>query len=162
MISNDNQQYITVELFNSKMEAFIAQIRLDNEQLRNELNAKINDVQSSFNTKIDGVQSNLRSEMHTGFSALQTQIQAVDANVQVNAAKIEMLQHTFYWGFAILAFIAAFVPFLRRERKEEKPITDDNVREIVHETMAGTIQEAVAKAVAQAVKNLDSVKGGIF
>ena len=150
MISNDNQQYITVELFNSKMEAFTAQIRLGNEQLRNELNAKI-----------DGVQSNLRSEMQSGFSALQTQIQAVDANVQVNVAKIEMLQHTFYWGFAILAFIAAFVPLLRRERKEEKPITHDNVREIVRETMAGTIQEAVAKAVALAVKNLDSVKGGI-
>ena len=140
MISNDNQQYITVELFNSKMEAFTAQIRLGNEQLRNELNAKI-----------DGVQSNLRSEMQTGFSALQTQIQAVDANVQVNAAKIEMLQHTFYWGFAILAFIAAFVPLFRRERKEkiqedEQPVTRANVIEIVNE------------AVAQALKNLDMVR----
>ncbi len=140
MISNDNQQYITVELFNSKMEAFTAQIRLGNEQLRNELNAKI-----------DGVQSNLRSEMQTGFSALQTQIQAVDANVQVNAAKIEMLQHTFYWGFAILAFIAAFVPLFRRERKEkiqedEQPVTRANVIEIVNE------------AVAQALKNLDLVR----
>ena len=140
MISNDNQQYITIELFNSKMEAFTAQIRLGNEQLRNELNAKI-----------DGVQSNLRSEMQTGFSALQTQIQAVDANVQVNAAKIEMLQHTFYWGFAILAFIAAFVPLFRRERKEkiqedEQPVTRANVIEIVNE------------AVAQALKNLDMVR----
>ncbi len=140
MISNDNQQYITIELFNSKMEAFTAQIRLGNEQLRNELNAKI-----------DGVQSNLRSEMQTGFSALQTQIQAVDANVQVNAAKIEMLQHTFYWGFAILAFIAAFVPLFRRERKEkiqedEQPVTRANVIEIVNE------------AVAQALKNLDLVR----
>ena len=150
MTSNDNQQYITVELFNSKMEAFTAQIRLGNEQLRNELNSKI-----------DGVQSSLRSEMQTGFSTLQTQIQAVDANVQINAAKIEMLQHTFYWGFAILAFIAAFVPLFRRERKEEKPVTRENVREIARETMECTIQEAVARAVAQAIKNLDFVRGGI-
>lgn len=140
MTSNDNQQYITVELFNSRMETFMAQIKLGNEQLRNELNAKI-----------DSVQSNLRSEMQTGFSALQTQIQAVDANVQVNAAKIEMLQHTFYWGFAILAFIAAFVPLFRRERKEkiqedEQPVTRANVIEIVNE------------AVAQALKNLDMVR----
>ena len=41
MTSNDNTQYITVELFNSKMETFIAQIRLDNEQLRNELRSEI-------------------------------------------------------------------------------------------------------------------------
>ena len=143
------------------MEAFTAQIRLGNEQLRNELNSKINDVQSSLNSKIEGVQSTLRSEMQTGFSTLQTQIQAVDANVQINAAKIEMLQHTFYWGFAILAFIAAFVPLFRRERKEEKPVTRDNVMEIVRETMASTIQEAVARTVDQAIKNLDSVRGGI-
>ena len=104
MTSNDNQQYITVELFNSKMETFIAQIRLDNEQLRNELRAEI---------------------------------QSVAAQVQVNAAKIEMLQHTFYWGFAILAFIAAFVPLFRRERKDkEQSITRESVLEIVNEAVA--------------------------
>ena len=106
MTSNDNTQYITVELFNSKMETFIAQIRLDNEQLRNEL----------------------RSE-----------IQAVSAQVQVNSAKIEMLQHTFYWGFAILALIIAFVPMFRHERKEklqEQTMTRDKIKEIVNEIIA--------------------------
>ena len=80
MTSNDNPQYITVELFNSKMETFITQIRLDNERLCNELNSKI-----------DSIQANLHTE------------------IQVNSAKIEMLQHTFHWGFAILALIVAFV-----------------------------------------------------
>ena len=132
MTSNDNQQYITVELFNSKMETFIAQIKLDNEQLRNELNSKI-----------DSAQAGLRAEMQTGFASLHSEIQAVNANVQVNSAKIEMLQHTFYWGFAILAFIAAFVPLFRRERKEskekEKPITRDSVLDIVNEAVAKAI-----------------------
>ena len=115
MTSNDNQQYITVELFNSKMETFIAQIKLSNEQLRNELNSKI-----------DSVQSELRAE-----------IQAVATQVQVNSAKIEMLQHTFYWGFAILALIVAFVPMFRRERKDkEQTITRNNVLEIVNEAVA--------------------------
>ena len=85
MTSQDNPQYITIELFNSKMETFITQIRLDNEHLRNEL---------------------------------RLEIQTVSAQVQVNSAKIEMLQHTFYWGFATLALIVAFVPMFRRERKE--------------------------------------------
>ncbi|MBQ3456173.1 MAG: hypothetical protein IJG36_07030 [Synergistaceae bacterium] len=117
MTSNDNQQYITVELFNSKMETFITQIRLDNEQLRNELNSKI-----------DSVRNELRSE-----------IQAVSAQVQVNSAKIEMLQHTFYWGFAILALIVAFVPMFRRERKEKQPeqgLTREKIQEIVREIIA--------------------------
>ena len=115
MTSNDNQQYITVELFNSKMETFIAQIKLSNEQLRNELNSKI-----------DSVQSELRAE-----------IQAVATQVQVNSAKIEMLQHTFYWGFAILALIVAFVPMFRREHKDkEQTITRNNVLEIVNEAVA--------------------------
>lgn len=118
MTSNDNQQYITVELFNSKMEAFIAQIRLDNEQLRNEINSKI-----------DSVCNELRAE----FQSIATQ-------VQVNTAKIEMLQHTFYWGFAILAFIAAFVPLFRRERKEkEQSLTRDSILEIVNEAVAKAI-----------------------
>lgn len=112
MTSQDNQQYITVELFNSKMETFIAQIRLDNERLRNELNSKIDSVQASLHSEI-----------------------------QVNSAKIEMLQHTFYWGFAILALIVAFVPMFRRERKEKQPeevLTREKVQEIVREIIAET------------------------
>ena len=125
MTSNDNQQYITAELFNSKMETFIAQIKLDNEQLRNELNSKIDVVQNGF-----------RAEFQTGFATLHSEIQSVAAQVQVNSAKIEMLQHTFYWGFAILAFIAAFVPLFKREHKEEKALTHESVLEIVNEAIA--------------------------
>ena len=119
MISADNQQYITVELFNSKMETFLAQIKLGNEQLRNELNAKIDEK----------------------FGQLHAEIQAVAVQTQVNAAKIEMLQHTFYWGFAILAFIAAFVPLFRREReKKEQAVTRDSVLEIVNDAVARAIR----------------------
>lgn len=115
MTSNDNQQYITVELFDAKMGTFIAQIKLGNEQLRNELNAKIDEK----------------------FGQLHTEVQAVAVQTQVNAAKIEMLQHTFYWGFAILAFIVAFVPLFRREReKKEQTISRDNVLEIVNDAVA--------------------------
>lgn len=119
MTSQDNQQYITVKLFNSKMETFIAQIRLDNERLRNELNSKIDSVQAS----------------------LHSEIQALSAQVNVNSAKIEMLQHTFYWGFAILALIVAFVLMFRRERKEKQQqdvLTREKVQEIVREIIAET------------------------
>ncbi len=141
MTSQDNQQYITIELFNSKMETFLAQIRLDNERLRNKLNSKIDSVQSSLHSEIQGVQTSLHSEIQGVQASLHTEIQALSTQVNVNSVKIEMLQHTFYWGFAILALIVAFVPMFRRERKErqqEPALTREKVQEIVREIMSET------------------------
>ena len=133
MTSNDNQQYLTVELFNSKMETFLTQIQLGNEQLRNEL----------------------RSEFHAGFNTLHNEIQAVDARVQVNTAKNEMLQHSIYWGFAIMALVVALVPFFWRERKEKKQkeenqkqntISKQDVQDMINSSISHAVDEAVAKA----------------
>lgn len=124
MTSNDNQQYITVELFNSKMETLITQIQLGNERLRNEL----------------------RSE-----------IQAVDANVKVNSAKIEMLGHSLYWGFAVMTIIitavAIFVPYLLAIRKDKKQdekitknfITEDKVRQLIDEALRNMSVKTIGK-----------------
>ena len=126
MTSNDNQQYLTIELFNSRMETFMAQIQLGNEQLRNEL----------------------RSEFQTGFNTLHNEIQLVDAKVQVNSAKLEMLQHTFYWGFAIMTFIitlvAILVPYflLNNKEKHQPVLTEQKVQGMITKT----VDEAVAKA----------------
>ena len=76
MTSNDQQQYLTVDMFNSRMDTLMAQIRLENEKLRSELKAEI---------------------------------QGVHSEVQVNSARIDMLQHTFYWGFAVMTVVIAIV-----------------------------------------------------
>ena len=117
MTSNDHQQYLTVEMFNSRMDTLIAQISLENEKLRSELKSEIQDVRSIS---------------------------------LVNSAKIEMLQHTFYWGFGIMtvvvAIIAVLVPYLFRERKEklqEQPVlTEQKVQDMISQT----VNDAVAKA----------------
>ena len=125
MTSNDNQQYITVELFNSKMETLITQIQLGNEKLRNELNSKIDDVKSE----------------------LRTEIQTVDANVKVNSAKIEMLGHSMYWGFAIMTLIitavAIFVPYFLSAHKDKK-------------TANSLTEEKVQKMIAEALRNMNA------
>ena len=112
MTSNDNQQYLTVDMFNSKMETFMTQIRLENEKLRGEL---------------------------------KTEIQAVHTQVQVNTARIDMLQHTFYWGFAIMtvviAVVAVFVPYFLRERKDREQ----------EEKQTGLTEEKVQSMIAQAL-----------
>lgn len=123
MTSNDNQQYLTVEMFNSKMDTFMTQIRLENEKLRSELKAEI---------------QNVRSDLHS-------EIQDLHSMILVNSAKIDMLQHTFYWGFAIMTliitFVAVFIPYFMRERKEktqEQPqpsLSEDRVKELIAQAL---------------------------
>ena len=118
MTSNDNQQFITVELFNSKMETLITQIQLGNEKLRNEL----------------------RNEFHSELSPLK-------AEVKVNSAKIEMLGHSMYWGFAImtlvLTVIAIFVPYFLSARRDKK-------------TANSLSEEKVQKMIAEALRNMNA------
>lgn len=69
MTSNDNQQYITVELFNSKMETLMTQIRLENEKLRSELHGEIQAVHSDV--KVNSAQiAELHHFMYWGFAIL--------------------------------------------------------------------------------------------
>jgi hypothetical protein len=135
LISQDNQQYITVELFNSKMETLITQIQLGNERLRNELSSKINDV---------------KSELHN-------EIQAVDTNVKINSAKIEMLGHYMYWGFAamtlLITAVAFLVPYFLTARKDKKQnekstsrvLTEDNVRQLINEALQNMSASTIGK-----------------
>ena len=136
MTSNDTQQQISVELFNSKFDNLITQIQLGNEKLRNDLNSKI-----------DSGISGLRSEFQTSFSELHNEIRVVDTNVKVNSAKIEMLEHTFYWGFAlmtlIIAIVAVFVPYLLHERKDKNQeasiqpaLTEEKVHEMIQSALS--------------------------
>ena len=134
MTSNDNQQYLTVEMFNSKMDTLLTQIRLENEKLRTELKAEISDVRSDLHAEIQAVRSDLHAE-----------ILDVRADVRVNSAKIEMLQHSLYWGFAIMTlvitFVAVIIPYFWRERKQKAPettqtsLTEDRVKELISQAI---------------------------
>lgn len=99
-------------------------------------NARMERLEAIFERNIDSVKSELRSE-----------IQAVDTNVKVNSAKIEMLEHTFYWGFAlmtlIIAVIAVVVPYLLKERKDKiqekstQPVlTEQRVQEMIQNALS--------------------------
>ena len=142
MTSQDNQQYITVELFNSKIETLITQIQLSNERLRNELNSKIDDVKSEIR--------DVKSELHN-------EIQAVDTNVKINSAKIEMLGHYMYWGFAamtvVITLFAIFVPYFIMNRKDKKnddkvishAISEDKVKQLINEAMQNMSASTIGK-----------------
>ena len=104
MTSNDKQAFLTKEVFEAKMDAFMATIRLENEKLR---------------------------------SQLHSEIKVVESEVRVNSAQISDLQHSVYWGFAILGITITIAIFLKgekdkTEKKEKKTyVTVEQVQEIV-------------------------------
>ena len=81
MTSNDNAVYIREDVFNARMDAFMATIRLENEKLRNELSAKIDGVQSSMNNKVDNVQSSLNAKIDSVQTSLNAKINDVQTSL---------------------------------------------------------------------------------
>ena len=139
MTSNDSQQYLTVELFRAEMDTLKAQIQIENEKLRAELKSEIQGVRTDLHSEIQGVRSELKAE-----------IQDVRSISLVNSAKIDMLQHTFYWGFAIMTLVitivAVLVPYLLRDHKEKKQEQPVLTEEKVQDMISRTVNDAVTKA----------------
>ena len=79
------------------------------------------------------------AEIKSEIQGLKAQVVALDKNVAVNSAKIEMLQHTFYWGFGIMALVIALIPYFRRERKENQ------AQELTPEKVQSMIDEAISR-----------------
>ena len=149
MTSNDQQQYLTVDMFNSRMDTLMAQIRLENEKLRSELKAEIQDVRTDLHSEIQGVRSELHNEIQGVRSELKAEIQDVRSISLVNSAKIDMLQHTFYWGYwgfaimtVVIAIVAVIVPYFlihhkEKQQENEQPVlTEQRVQDIVAQALS--------------------------
>lgn len=82
--SNDIPQsvYLRQDVFEAKMDAFMAEIRLLNEQLRSELKQEI----QATNSRID----------------------AVNARIDVTNTRLDDLYTMVYWGLALMGIILAF------------------------------------------------------
>lgn len=89
-------EYLTIAIFDAKMETLIKTIELGNEKLRNELreefNAKLEKVREDFNVKIDNVRDELTAKvdkvdakvekLRDDVGVVQTQISVVSAQVE--------------------------------------------------------------------------------
>ena len=91
---------------------------------------------------------------------IKTEIRATNDNVLVNTTKIEMLQHSFYWGFAIIAFVVAFVGFmlmlaptileffrqkLQQPKDSQTYVTPDEVQVMIDKSLAKVIETLKTK-----------------
>ena len=125
MTSNDNQQYITVELYNAgndKLERRIIQL----------------------GEKLDVASRENKSE----FQTVRAEIQTVRENTIANGAKIDAYRDFTGIWFTVIAVVIAlvglFAPLLRdiyKDAKQSKRI--DDIREIARDVMREEIREAV-------------------
>ena len=126
--SEDVSVYVRQDVFNARMEAFMAEIRLGNEQLRTEIR--------ELSGRIDG----LEKRMDDNQTATTNRINDVQITL---SSRIDDLKTMIYWGLSILGLIlgfAIFAPalgeFLRELRKPS--ITLEDVERLINTKLKST------------------------
>ena len=160
MTSNDNM-YIREDVFNARMDAFITEIRLENEKLRNELNSKIDGVQNSLNSKIDSVQVSLNSKIEgyqaqneRQFSEIRGEIMVLSTRMDNLDTRMSDLQNSISWSFTLATIFVAVIGIITSlfiafapsvwsfiKRKRQPSLSTDDVKSLV------------AQQVSEALKN---------
>ena len=128
MTSNDNQQYITVELYNA-----------GNDRLERRI--------IQLGKKLDASSSETKSE----FQTMRAEIQAVRENTIANGAKIDAYRDFTGIWFTVIAVIVAFVglaaPLLRDLYKDARQNRKNNEMEkVARKVMREEIREAVRES----------------
>ncbi|MBQ3458051.1 MAG: hypothetical protein IJG30_03730 [Synergistaceae bacterium] len=108
--------YLRQDVFEAKMDAFMAEIRLMNEQTRAELNEKI--------------QANTTAILSTN-----ARIDVTNAKIDATNNRVETLITMVYWGIALLGILislATWGPSLFQKFKDSKPsLTLEDVERLI-------------------------------
>ena len=116
-------EFVKKEVFDARMdrmeallEKTLTEMKMDNEKLHSEMNE-------------------LRSE-------LRSEIRMLDTRVDALGSRIETVQTTVYWGFAIIAIVLAFLPTIQDWRKMfHKPaVTMEDVERAIAAAMGQSPQ----------------------
>ncbi|MBR1671439.1 MAG: hypothetical protein IJ702_00785 [Fretibacterium sp.] len=109
----------------ARQEAIAGEMKADIEKLRREVKEEVGGLRSEMKEEIGGLRTEtkgeigslrgeidgLRSEMKGEVDGLRAEIKMVDERVNSVNARIDSVQTTVYWGFAIMGLILAFTPF---------------------------------------------------
>ena len=121
MTSNDNQQLVTVEVYNSGI------------------------------NKLEKQVIQLGEQMNVSFRELKNEIQTVNNNVLINTARIEDQKDFMSSGFTIIAIVIALVaimttlaPMFRDMYRDAKQARNDkNLRDIIREEVDNAVSRAL-------------------
>lgn len=124
MTSNDNQQYVTVEIYNAGNNNLEKQIILIGEK------------------------------QDRSFSELKTEIQAVRDIALVNSAKIDAHWEAASMWFSVIAILVTVVGIfvalaaVFREIVKAKTLTEQKVQDMINASISQAVSDAVEKALA--------------
>ena len=99
--ATSNDVYLRQDIFEAKMDAFMAEIKLMNEQTRTELRKEIQDTKSELKKEIQDT----KTELNAKIQANATAIQQTNARIDVINARLEALITMVYWGIALLGIL---------------------------------------------------------
>ena len=132
MTSNDNQQYVTIELYNA-----------GNDRLERQI-IKLSEKQDAFSREI-------KSE----FKTVKAEIQAVRENSLINGAKIDAYRDFTGIWFTVITVIIGLVglvaPLLRDIYKDYRKTKEQN------NLTAEKVQNMIDNAIAKAMSNINVV-----
>ena len=99
--------YVRKDVFDAKMEAFMAEIRLGNAEIKKDIelldkkiDSKINQLDQKFEAKFDQLANRL-----------EDRIAIVNTRIDDVHTRINDVQTSVYWGFTLLALLFAFITF---------------------------------------------------
>ena len=103
-----------------------------------------------FNAKMDVMIANIQLANEKLHNEIHNEIQDVKSEVKANSTQIADLQHSVYWGFAIIAVIIALVGFI----VSLAPAFLEFLKNKKTYTTAEQVQEIVDKAIAKAFSSI--------
>ncbi|MBQ9526431.1 MAG: hypothetical protein IJR68_02375 [Fretibacterium sp.] len=128
------EELVRKEVFDARMdrmeallEKTLMEMKADNEKLRSEVREGIN---------------GLRGKMRENIARLETRIEVGNARIDAVNMRIDGVQTTICWGFAIVAIVLAFLPTIQDWRKmfRKPPVTMEDVERAIAAAMGQSPQ----------------------
>ena len=132
--ASSDDVYLRKDVFDAKMDAFMSEIRLMNEQNRREMDKRFNELDK----KIENVKTELHHEIQNVKTELQSEIQVLSSKVDLLDERTESTKTTVYWGLALMGLILAsavvvtpLTEFFKGLRKKEPSFTLEDVKHLI-------------------------------
>ena len=143
-VSDDHEIYLRRDVFEAKMDAFMAEIRLMNEQLYNKLHGEIEEVRkelietkAELSERINALSGRIDA-LNGRIDLLNGRIDALSGRIDGLEYKIDVLETVVYWGLGLLTLaitLAGVVPVLAKLFNDMRTpsITFDDVKRFIEE-----------------------------
>ena len=121
--SDDTNVYVRQDVFDAKMEAFMSEIRLMNEQLLSKVHAEV-------------------TELKTDIKALNSRMDILDGQMNGLERRMSSLEIMIYWVLGTLAVVLAALTLRPQLKENPMPIfTLDDVKRLIAEAKLGATMQ---------------------